>query len=352
MKTSEFVDKVARACRREHKSLKTLESYTGHVWRFGVWMHQPAQEALRDKPSEIKVSSYLSWLANRPKGCSRTTQHQALCALVFAYKKGLEAPLGRMPAWVKPRAHERMPVWLSTAEFTALERHLTGACLELAQIMFGAGLRLKEALKLRIRDIDFDAGMILVREGKGGKDRQTKLPNLLVPVLRERFLRLEDLWRVDRDNKVPGVWLPYDVGRKYPRYGEDWPWQWVFPGANLSRDPETGMVRRHHLHEDTLAKALRKATGRARLGKRVTVHTLRHSFATAFLTNGGSIHVLQRLLGHKSLETTEVYVHCIPQFAQSIVSPLDVRPNVVPFVVPMAASVPQERPLPRKVRQG
>lgn len=331
MLTQEFVAKVVAACRRCHYSLKTEQSYSGYVWRYGLWLHQPAQAAIRKEPPEIKVSSYLSWLATRPKGCSRKTQHGALCALVYAYKQGLGQPLGQMPPWVSPQARTRLPVWLSTAEYTALERHLDGACLELAQIMFGSGLRLKEGLKLRIRDVDFDTGLIIVRSGKGDKDRVTKLPNLLVTPLRERMQRLEDLWREDRDNNVPGVELPVDVARKYPNYGNDWPFQWWFPGRSLSTDPRSGIVRRHHLHEDTLSKALRRASIRARLRKRVTVHVLRHSFATAFLANGGSIHQLKELLGHKSIETTEIYTHCIPHFAHTMVSPLDVRPNVVPF---------------------
>lgn len=344
MITSEFVQKVVAACRRHHYSLKTEESYAGWVWRYGVWLHQPLQAGLRKEASEIKVSSYLSWLATRPKGCSRKTQHQALCALVFAYKKGLGTPLGQMPSWVSPPDKPRLPVWLSIAEFTALERHLNGTCLELAQVMFGAGLRLKEALKLRVRDIDFDTGLIVVRGGKGDKDRVTKLPNLLVTPLRERLLRQTDLWRYDRDQGTPGVELPDDVARKYPGYGEDWLWQWVFPAAGLSTDPRSGIVRRHHFHEDSLAKSLRKAAFRAQLQKRITVHTLRHSFATAYLANGGSVHELKELLGHKCLETTEIYTHCIPQLAQRIASPLDVRPNVVPFITPeRPAAVPLRR---------
>lgn len=344
MITSDFVKLVRTACRREHKSRKTEGKYVCYVQQFGVWLHQPAQAEIRKQTSEVMVSSFLSWMANRPAGwapnrpagCSVSAQLGALNGLVFAYKKGLGKPLKRMPAWVKPREIKRIPVWLSAAEFTAMERHLEGACLEMAQIVFGSGLRHAEVIELRVRDIDFDSGYIVVREGKGKTDRLTKLPNMLVAPLRERLFRLRDLWQQDRDNKVPGVALPDDVARKFPKYGVDWPWQWLFPSRKLSRDPVSGIVRRHHVDDDTLGKAIKRAAYRARLTKRITVHTLRHSFATAFLTNGGSIHVLQKLLGHKHLETTEIYVHCIPQVAQSIVSPLDVRPNVVPFVAPEA----------------
>jgi integron integrase len=341
MKASEFITAVDQALRREHKARKTRETYLGWVSRYAAWLK--AQTALHGQPPEIKVSNYLSWLATRPGGCSPRTQSQALNALVFAYRHGLEKPLDQMPAWVKPPDRPRMPVWLSRAEFDALSRHLEGDCLELAQIMFGSGLRLNEALKLRVRDLHFESQLIMVRGGKGDKDRTTCLPRTLAPVLQERLARQMEVWEMDRKKGTPGVWLPESVARKYPRYGEEWPWQWVFPGRSLARDPETGITRRHHVHEDTLAKALKRAAGYARLSKRVTVHTLRHSFATAYLEGGGSIHKLQQLLGHTSLETTEIYTHCIQQFAAEIVSPLDaLQSNVIPFS-PAPAAVPQRR---------
>lgn len=290
---------------------------------------------LRGASSEVKVSTFLGWLATRPSGCSAKTQKQALNALVFVYREGLGKPLGKMPDWVKPAVTRRLPVWLSRAEFDGLCRHLTGDCLEIAQFMFGAGLRLNEALKLRIRDLDFEKGWVIVRGGKGDKDRLTCLPRSLAPALCERVNRLRDVWRMDRENGTPGVWLPDDVGRKFPRYGEEWPWQFVFSGRSLSVDPETKIRRRHHIHEDTLAKALKRACKVAGIGKRITAHALRHSFATAFLEAGGGVHQLQELLGHKSLETTEIYTHCISTVADRITSPLDVPPsNVVPFVAP------------------
>lgn len=330
MNTKEFQRLTRVACRREQKSRNTERDYAGWVRRYGVWLAN--HKSMHGKPAEEKVSGFLEWLSTRTKGCSAATQKQALNALVFAYKQALNQPLGQMPAWVKPPEKRRLPVWLSRAEFDRLARHLTGACLEISQLMFGSGLRLHEGLRLRIRDVDFDTGLILVRGGKGDKDRVTCLPRSLIPALQERLSRLRDLWESDRAESVPGVWLPEDVGRKYPRYGEDWPWQWVFPSSKLSRDPATGIIRRHHLNDSTLAKALKKASVKARLGKRITVHTLRHSFATAFLEAGGSIHKLQQLLGHTSLETTEIYTHCVAKFAADVVSPLDVAPcNVVAF---------------------
>ena len=354
MNTNEFVEQVETACRRDHKSGNTLDNYSGWARRFGRWV--AARKEVQGLSAEDRVSGFLSWLATRPKGCAKATQGQALNALVFAYAKALDRPLGRMADWVKPPESKRLPVWLSRAEFDRLSRHLDGACLELAQIMFGAGLRLHEGLKLRVRDIDFDAGMIVVKGGKGDKDRTTCLPRSLVPALHERLARLRDLWEADRAAKVPGVWLPEDVGRKYPKYGEDWPWQWVFPSSKLSRDPETGIIRRHHLNDTTLSKALKRAAVKARLNKRVTVHTLRHSFATAFLEAGGNLHKLQQLLGHTSLQTTEIYTHCVARFAADIVSPLDVVPvNVVPFpagIMPPSCGESREGSARRPVRSA
>jgi len=276
MKPSEFAEQVKLAGRREHQSRKTWEQYGQWARRFGFWLMR--NKDLHEATPEIKVSSFLSWLATRPEGCSPKTQHQALCALVFAFKKGVERPLGQMPDWVKPPQRHHLPVWLSRAEFDALARHLSGACLEMAQMMFGAGPRLKEVLKLRVRDLAFEAGEIVIREGKGFKDRTTCFPHALRGPMRERLDRLYDLWQQERADDIPGVWLPDDVARKYPNYGKDWPWQFVFPGASLSRDPDTGIVRRHHVHEDTLAKALKRAAVKARLNKRITAHLRRSAY--------------------------------------------------------------------------
>lgn len=295
--------------------------------------HLASQQSRRSAAIRLlAMSRHLAHLTTRPQGCAPKTQDQALNALVFAYKHGLGKPLGQMPEWVKPPERRPLPVWLSSSEFQALSLHLEGSCLLIAQIMFGSGLRLNEGLQLRVRDIDLHARLITVRGGKGNKDRTTCLPVTLVPVLQQRLERLAALWEADRSANLPGVWLPDAVARKYPNYGKDWPWQFLFPGRQPCRDPDTGIIRRHHLHEDTLAKALKRAARAAHLGKRITVHTLRHSFATSYLENGGSIHKLKELLGHDHLETTEIYTHCITRFASDICSPLDRQPsNIVPF---------------------
>ena len=328
MKISEAEALVRRRCAEVKHSPKTGEAYAGVVRRYSRWLLTHPLGS-----NEERVRAYLNDLAPR---AAVSSWKVAVNGLVFFYAQALQTPLGELGEMLRAQRPKRLPVWVTFAEFEALARHLDGALLEIAQLMFGSGLRLHEALRLRVQHLDFETGLILVKGGKGDKDRPTCFPKTLMPSLRERLRRLQDLWSLDRSNHVPGVWLPEDVGRKFPNYGKDWPWQWVFPARGLSRDKASGITRRHHLHPDTLAKALKRAAVACGLRKRITAHSLRHGFATQFLTNGGSVHQLKELLGHTHLETTEIYTHCIPQFAATVVSPLDVRTNVVPFSEPSA----------------
>jgi integrase len=205
----------------------------------------------------------------------------------------------------------------------------------MAEMAYGSGLRVAELLNLRIKDIDLDACLITVRGGKGDKDRVTVLPRSLVHRLHAHLERIRVLYDRDRAAGENPIYLLDGLERKFPSGGREWPWFWLWPAGNESTDPRTGVFRRHHVHEDTLGKALKLATRKAGLHKRVTAHTLRHSFATNLLAGGASITQVQELLGHNSVETTQVYLHCIPQFACTITSPLDVlpeAPNVLPFV--------------------
>jgi site-specific recombinase XerD len=214
-----------------------------------------------------------------------------------------------------------------------LEAMPTGPRL-MAQLAYGSGLRLAELLALRIKDIDLDAHLITVRGGKGDKDRITCLPQSLVFPLRAHLDRIRVLYDRDRASNAAPIYLPDGLERKYPNAGREWPWFWLWPAASESIDPRPRITRRHHIHEDTLGKALKTASRRIRLAKRITAHTLRHSFATNLLASGASITQVQELLGHNSVETTQVYLHCIPQFARSITSPMDALPetsNVIPF---------------------
>lgn len=272
--------------------------------------------------------------------CAAATQNQALNAIVFLYRDVLREPLGDLGKWARAKRPKRLPTWLTHEEMMRLLDGLKPFTRLMAEVAYGSGLRLAELLALRVKDVDFDSCLISVRGGKGDKDRVTCLPRSVAFKLREHVARCRHLWEQDRALGASAIFMPDGLERKFPNGGKEWPWFWVWPGGNESRDPRTGIVRRHHVHEDTLGKALRVAARRAGIHKRVTAHTLRHSFATNLLTNGASITQVQELLGHTSVETTQVYLHCVPRFAESITSPLDgpsgtgLRTNVVPFVEP------------------
>lgn len=204
----------------------------------------------------------------------------------------------------------------------------------MAEMAYGSGLRIAELLGLRVKDIDLNACLVTVRGGKGDKDRMTVLPRSLLHRLHAHLARIRVIYDRDRAAGAMPIYLPEGLERKFPTGGREWPWFWLWPAAGESTDPRTQIERRHHVHEDTLGKALKLATHKAGLHKRVTAHTLRHSFATNLLAGGASITQVQELLGHNSIETTQIYLHCVPEFARSIVSPLDALPladNVVPF---------------------
>lgn len=273
---------------------------------------------------EDAVSGYLSWLAaNR----SAVTQKQALNALV-AFYRAVGRPLGELPEWVRPKENKRVPVWVTGDEAKRLIELLPQPWDEVAGIMFGAGLRIGEALNLRCKDLDSASGTITVRGGKGDKDRVTILPKSMVETFAVRYRVNRAVWENDRARGRRGVYVPDEVARKIPRAGEQWPWFWVFPAPGESRDPETGIIRRHHRVAEGFAKALGKAVVLARLHKRVTAHAFRHGFATSYLMGGGTIQELAELMGHADIRTTEIYLHCIPQLASRVGSPLD---NVVAF---------------------
>ena len=326
MKLAEMLEQVRLTCRMRRLSYHTETCYTGWITRFARHI-----QTCPPNNREERVRSYLEKLAPRT---SASTQNQALNAIVFLYRDVLRQPLGELGKWARAKRPARLPSWLSPDEMRRLLEAMPSVPRLMAQFAYGSGLRLAELLALRIKDIDLDACLITVRGGKGDKDRITCLPRSLVFTLRAYLDRIRVLYDQDRAVGANPVYVPDHLERKYPNAGCEWPWFWLWPAASQSTDPRTRIVRRHHLHEDTLGKALKTARRRIGLSKRVTAHTLRHSFATNLLANGASITQVQELLGHNSVETTQVYLHCIPQFAATITSPLDAMPlasNVVPF---------------------
>jgi len=193
----------------------------------------------------------------------------------------------------------------------------------MARLLYGSGMRLMECMRLRVKDVDFERGEILIREGKGNKDRVTMLPDALVADLRAHLVRVRGLWEQDRDAGLPGVFTPQALEKKYPNGGKTWPWFWVFPSRSLSTDPRSGIERRHHAHEQALQRAIKQAVVNGGITKPATTHSLRHSFATHLLQSGYDIRTVQELLGHSDVSTTMIYTHVLNKGGRGVVSPLD-----------------------------
>ena len=316
---------MVRAVQVKHESWRTGHAY-GHavVWYFRFLKRR---RDLAAATSEEKVRAYLSDCA---PNCAAKTQNQRLCAIKRYYEQVLQRPLGDLGKWAFAKVAPRAPVWLNQAETQRLLHciaHPTHALM--ARVCYGSGLRLMELVRLRQQHVDLEKRTLFILGGKGDKDRVVPLPASVVPDLAAHIQRTRALWQGDAANGYPPVALPNGLERKYPNAGREWSWFWLWPGRNLSRDPETGLVRRHHTHENGFQKCIKAAAARAGIGKRVKVHTLRHSFATHLLERGVAVTTLQKLLGHAHLETTSIYLHCLPQLITGTVSPLDTLPGQI-----------------------
>lgn len=272
----------------------------------------------------VDVQNFLSYLATQ-KNVSSATQNQALNALVFILRNVLKLSLGsnELDA-VRAQQKRRLPVVLSQQEIQSIFSHLSGTYLIMAKIIYGCGLRLQECLNLRIKDIDLDNSMVIVRSGKGNKDRRTILPNSVIKELENHISQTKLLYNSDRKENVNGVALPFLLEKKYPFASKDWGWFWVFPSLSIGLDPRTRVVRRHHIHPASLQKFFKQAVEKSGIKKQASVHTLRHSFATHLLENGYDIRTIQELLGHSNLQTTMIYTHVTKKNILGVKSPLDV----------------------------
>ncbi len=313
-----FLEKMRRAMRLKHRSYQTEKSYLSWVQSFRRFLNNKAPEQLVGED----IQQFLSFLAVEKK-VAASTQNQALNALVFFFRHALEKSLWPHITAVRSRQHPRLPVVLSPAEIQAIFSHLNGTHLLMAQIIYGCGLRLQECLRLRVKDIDEQRNMLIVRSGKGDKDRRTVLPDSLLPKLREHLQTIRKLYQEDRRKNLPGVALPGALERKYLRAGKEWGWFWLFPSKSLSVDPRSHTVRRHHLDPSTLQKTFRTAVKKTNISKKATVHSLRHSFATHLLEKGYDIRTIQELLGHQNLQTTMIYTHVARRNVLGVRSPLD-----------------------------
>ncbi len=269
-----------------------------------------------------EIVEFLSDLAVH-RNVSASTQNQAFSALIFLYHEVLGRELGGFDEVVRARVSQRIPVVMSREETRRVLEELRGEYAIIGGILYGGGLRLLECLRLRIQDLDFGRNQMIVREGKGARDRVALLPSTLVEPLRLHIERVRKIYQNDRDQNEPGVQLPHALGRKLPNAGTQWNWHWVFPAKRLSRDPRTGIVRRHHITESGPQRAVRRAAARAGIPKRISPHTFRHSFATHLLENGADIRTVQSLLGHRDVRTTMIYTHVLDDGPLRVCSPLD-----------------------------
>jgi integron integrase len=268
------------------------------------------------------VEAYLTHLAVRGQ-VSASTQNQAKSALLFLYREVLAVELPWLDGVTAAKAPQRLPVVLTQAEVQALLRLMRGTPALIARLLYGSGLRITECLRLRVKDIDFQRCEILVRDGKGFKDRVTVLPHSLLEPLQAQLLRVRELHSEDLAHGHGEVYLPYALARKYPNAGREWMWQYAFPSRRLSRDPRSGVERRHHADEKPVQRAMQDALRAAGINKPATPHTLRHSFATHLLQSGYDIRTVQELLGHADVSTTMIYTHVLNRGGRGVLSPLD-----------------------------
>jgi integron integrase len=303
--------------RARHYAYRTEETYVFWAVRFLNFA-----EEMRAEPSVDLFKRFLEMLALK-RDVAAATQNQAFSALQFFLQECLGLELGQVRDLVRARRGRRLPVVMSQGEVKRLLGASEGTTGLMLRLIYGSGLRLTECLRLRIKDVDLERRQIMVRAGKGDKDRVTLLPESLRDNLREQVQRIQMVWEADRKEGRPGVWLPEGLERKYVKANEEWPWFWLFPSKQLALDPRTGQPRRHHLHDNALHKAIQSAVKLAGIEKRVSCHTLRHSFATHLLEGGTDIRTVQELLGHNSVETTQIYTHVMAKTSDQVKSPLD-----------------------------
>ncbi len=314
-----LLDCLRAALRARHYSLRTEEAYVGWVRRY-VLFHGKRHP---DEMGEAEINAFLTDLAVTKK-VSASNQNQALSALLFLYRDVLGKSLDSLGDVVRARRPARLPVVLSTSEVKAVLSRLDGTPRLVATLLYGSGLRLMEALRLRVKDVDFALNQILVRDGKGQKDRRTMLPEALKPALHDHLADVKALHDADSASGFGEVFVPEAILRKYPGAGTAWGWQYVFPAREKSRDPLAGTFRRHHLHESVVQRAMKVAVREAGIAKLASCHTLRHSFATHLLERGYDIRTIQELLGHRDVTTTMIYTHVLNQAGgRGVRSPLD-----------------------------
>ncbi len=313
----EAADDMVKRLRLKQRSYRTEQTYLRWLRDFYRFVGKVSPDTLSDH----HLMDFLTYLAVE-RNVARSTQQQAFNALLFFFRHVIGRDPDNIRDAIRAGPKKRLPVVLTVAEVTRLLEHLSGVPLIMAQIIYGGGLRLQECITLRVKDVDFEQNILSIR-GKGDKDRRTLLAKTAAEPLKSHLEAARKIFEADRQAGVAGVYLPAALARKYPNAGTEWIWQWIFPSHNLSVDPKAQIVRRHHIHASSLQKHIKRAAGKALIMKPVSVHTLRHSFATHLLENGTDLRTIQELLGHSNIQTTMVYTHVARKNVLGVVSPLD-----------------------------
>jgi integron integrase len=314
-----LLDRVRAALRARHYSRRTEEAYVAWITRYIFFFH--AQRHPAEMGAE-EITRFLSSLAVDGR-VAASTQNQALSALLFLYRDVLEVDLPWLDGIIRAKRPHRLPIVLTRDEVRAVLQRLEGVPRLMACLLYGAGLRVLECCRLRVQDVDFATNQIVVRSGKGAKDRVTMLPAAVKPDLARHLEGVRRQHQHDLQHGAGWVELPDALARKYPNAGREWAWQWVFPATRIYRDGVTGQVRRHHLHESVLQRAVKAAVRQAGIAKHGSPHTLRHSFATHLLEDGHDIRTVQELLGHRDVSTTMIYTHVLNRGPGAVRSPAD-----------------------------
>jgi integron integrase len=313
-----LLDQVRQAIRTRHYSYMTEKAYVGWIKRFIFFHHKRHPVEM----GEAEIAQFLSSLASDAH-VSASTQNQALNALLFLYREILKKDIGYVNGVVRAKRPHRLPVVLTRQEVRSILGSLDGSDWIMAMLLYGAGLRLMECLRLRVKDIDFTSNQIVVRAGKGDKDRHTMLPAAVKEALAKHLDLVKRQHQRDLERGLGRVALPDALERKYPNASKEWGWQWVFPATSHYTDRVTGEIRRHHLHESVLQKAVKEAVQKAGVPRPASPHTFRHSFATHLLEDGYDIRTVQELLGHKDVTTTMIYTHVLNRGGKGVFSPAD-----------------------------
>ena len=315
-----LLDEVRDFMRLKHYSIHTERTYCDWIKRYVQYHSMTSREDLQD--AERKIEQFLTHLAV-DADVSPSTQNQAMNALVFLYRKVLKQPLNEEINAVRATKRTNIPVVMTRDEVRQIINLMEGTPQLIVKLLYGSGLRIMEAVRLRVKDIDYQMKQLTVRSGKGAKDRFTTFPESIIPLLENHLAKVKILHEQDLAQGHGEVYLPYALGRKYRNAGIEWGWQYVFPSRNVSKDPRSGKIRRHHVDPSVVNKAIKVVARKIELKKQISAHTFRHSFATHLLERGTDIRTIQALLGHKDVSTTMVYTHVLQQGGHGVLSPLD-----------------------------